>query len=535
MKMPIAAILIAFVLQQKPPSELQVSQLEDPRSTTGVVVIVAAQTSAVTPQQLPAIQLEQSPQQIATQRFNVLVRAEGPADLRDILNALAQAHGLNLVMADEISGSVTQDLRNVNLQEALDAILTPRNLQYRIDGNLLRVLPIEMETRTFNFDYITTIRTLSRSVSASSTAGGGGFSGGNIGGAAGGTTLGGIGGGGGGGGSSTSVTGTESTQLLIDLEAAIRSLTSGGGGPAGTSPAAGAAPGGTGSNVVFNRMAGIILVKDFPRNLDTIGLYIETIQNAVNRQVIIEAKVVEVKLNEDSQFGVNWTAVLGNAVRMEQALGSASVFQITGTIGDFNAVVTALKNQGTVNVRSAPTVATLNNQPAVIRVGTQDVFFTTTTQVDPRTGTIVQSAVTPSAINEGIVLDVTPQISDDGIITMNIHPTITERTGQAVSPRGDSVPIVDVRESDTVLRVADGETVVIAGLISERELETVNKVPVLGDIPLLGGLFRRTNKENRKTDLVILLTPRILNIRTAADYARSRIETQERLKPEQKQ
>jgi type II secretory pathway component GspD/PulD (secretin) len=162
------------------------------------------------------------------------------------------------------------------------------------------------------------------------------------------------------------------------------------------------------------------------------------------------------------------------------------------------------------------------------------VFFTTITQVDPRTGTIIQTATVPSTINEGVVLDVTPQISDDGIITMNIHPTITERTGVATSPQGNSVPIVDLRETDTVVRVAEGETVVIAGLISDRQLEETSKVPLLGDIPVVGPLFRKKRLESRKTDLVILLTPRILTIRSAVDYSRSRVEAQERMQLEKR-
>jgi type II secretory pathway component GspD/PulD (secretin) len=172
----------------------------------------------------------------------------------------------------------------------------------------------------------------------------------------------------------------------------------------------------------------------------------------------------------------------------------------------------------------------MNNQRALIRVGTQDVFFSTTRTV-PTDGRIVETTVSPSVINEGVVLDVTPQISADGIITMNIHPTITERTGQAVSPLGDTVPIVNVRESDNVVRVADGNTVVISGLISDREIETTDKVRVLG-IPLFGSLFKRTNKENLKSDLVVMLTPRIMDVRSAAAYSRERIVEQERLKAE---
>ena len=514
MKTLTAAVMLLLVGQQPLPRQLQVAQIEDPRVRNAGIVVIGGQNPVITnaPQQLPAIQLEQRQQQpqLTGAPFNVNFR---DADLRLALVTLAQANGLNLVMPPDVSGTVTIDLNNVTLPQALDAILLPRGMQYTIVENILQADRIQMETRQFTFDYITTQRTLSRSLSASSTAGGGG---GGFAGISGGGPVGG-GGGGGGGSSSASLSGSEQTNLLQDVQTGLDALKSAAG------------------KIIFNRMAGIIFATDFPRNLDAIQLFLEAIQNSVHRQVVIEAKVIEVKLNNDLQVGVNWNAVLGNAMRLEQPLGLGSgSIQVGATIGDFNAVLTALAAQGTVDILSSPTISTLNNQPAIIRVGTQDVFFTTTTQVDPRTGTIIQTATTPSTINEGIVLDVTPQISDDGIIMMNIHPTITERTGQATSPRGDSVPIVDVRETDTVVRVRQGETVFIGGLISDRKLETVNKVPLLGDIPFLGNVFRRTSRENRKTDLVILLTPRILDIRSAVDYTKSRIEAQERLKVEQR-
>jgi type II secretory pathway component GspD/PulD (secretin) len=117
---------------------------------------------------------------------------------------------------------------------------------------------------------------------------------------------------------------------------------------------------------------------------------------------------------------------------------------------------------------------------------------------------------------------------------MNIHPTVTERTGQATSPRGDTVPIVDVRETDTVVRVKEGGTVLIGGLISDRYIESANKVPILGNLPLVGGFFRNTSKETRRSDLVILLTPKILDVQSAMDYTRSRMENQDRLRQEQR-
>jgi type II secretory pathway component GspD/PulD (secretin) len=152
-----------------------------------------------------------------------------------------------------------------------------------------------------------------------------------------------------------------------------------------------------------------------------------------------------------------------------------------------------------------------------MRIGTQDVFFTTTTQVNPDTGQILQSTVTPQSITEGVVLSVTSQISADGVINMSINPSITERTGQATSRLGDSVPIISVRETDTLVRVREGETIVIAGLMQDRFTTDNAKVPLLGDIPLVGNVFKRTETRRSKTDLVILLTPTVMGPDGVAD------------------
>jgi general secretion pathway protein D len=137
------------------------------------------------------------------------------------------------------------------------------------------------------------------------------------------------------------------------------------------------------------------------------------------------------------------------------------------------------------------------------------VFFVTTTQVDPQ-GQIVQTTVTPQTLTEGVTLSVTPQISADGIIHLSVNPSITERTGVATSRLGDTVPIISVRETDTLVRVRQGETIVIAGLMQDRAGVDTAKVPLLGDVPVVGNLFKRTDKTRRKTDLVILLTPTVL-------------------------
>lgn len=515
MRMITAALLVLLGVQ-KLPTELQVSQIEDPRVRNAGIVVVGGQNPVITntqqsQPQLNAPQLEQQPRvQGLDATFDVNFR---DAPLVPVLNTLAQYAGLNLVISPDITAIVTVDLKNVTLLQALEAILPPRGLQYRIEGGLLRVEKLQMESRTFKFDYITTRRSLSRSISASSSAAGGGGGGVAAPAAAGAAAAPAVGattgGGGSGGSSSTSVSGAERVDLMTDIQTAMTALKS----PDG--------------KIIFNQMAGVIFATDYPRYLDQIGLFLETIQNAVHRQVIIEAKVLEIDLNNNSQFGVNWTALAGQALTLQQPFTSTGGFQITATAKEITATINALATQGYVKVLSSPTISTLNNQPAIIQIGTQDVFFQTTTLINSTTGAISQTAITPQSINEGIVLDVTPQISDDGIIMMDVHPSVTSRTGQATSPQGDTVPIVEVRETDTVVRVREGGTVMIGGLISNQETENVSKVPILGDLPLVKGLFRQTSKQIQKTDLVILLTPKIVDVESAADYARRRIEEQE--------
>ncbi|MBI3400875.1 MAG: pilus (MSHA type) biogenesis protein MshL, partial [Acidobacteria bacterium] len=185
-----------------------------------------------------------------------------------------------------------------------------------------------------------------------------------------------------------------------------------------------------------------------------------------------------------------------------------SVFQVGLSQTGFQAIVRALDQQGKVSILSSPRVSTMNNQKAVIKVATDDVFFSQTTQREPLTGVVTQ-LVTPNTITEGIVLDVTPQIGDDAI-TMTIHPSISERLGQVTSPNGDVVPVVAVRATDTVVRVQDGQTVVIGGLMEQRSSRNRSGVPGLQRTPLVGRAFRNEDDQETKIELVILLTPTVI-------------------------
>ena len=237
------------------------------------------------------------------------------------------------------------------------------------------------------------------------------------------------------------------------------------------------------------RKAAVLEVTDYADRVDRIGLYLEALQTRAARQVSIQAKVIEVELNDEFSSGIDWTLLLrraGDSVSLMQDAppsGGTRPFTAVFNINDFAGLLTALAGQGRVNVMATPQVNVLNNEPAVMRVGKQDVFFRTTSQVDT-TGRTVHTTVEPLAIVEGVLLGVTPQISGDGTITLSITPSLTERTGQAVSRFGDTVPILSIREADTLVRVHENETVVIAGLMGTRA--------------------------KRKTDLVILLTSTVV-------------------------
>jgi MSHA biogenesis protein MshL len=422
--------------------------------------------------------------------------------IKDILLLLVRDTSLSIIPAPSLDQAFLGDLKNVTIREALDLILEPLGLDHSIRGQVIRVFPRELETRFYSIDYVITQRSGSRSIAGTTGAGGSNL---GLGGGAqsslvaGGAGVAGVSGGAGAasGGSTSQVSGTDSPNMYTDLNEGVKALLS----PDG--------------KMNLDRTAALLQVTDRPSRLARVEQYLEAVMLRVTRQVQIEAKVVEVELRDEFSAGINWQAVLGgltNNATATQTLAPATAggFTLALNVGDFTALLNAFASQGKVNVLSSPRITAMNNEPAVMRIGTQDVFFTTTTQIDSQSGQIVQSTVTPQSLTEGVVLSVTPQISADGIIHMNINPSITERTGVATSRLGDQVPIISVRETDTLVRVRQGETIVIAGLMQDRASVDTAKVPILGDVPVVGNLFKRTEKSRRKTDLVILLTPTVM-------------------------
>jgi MSHA type pilus biogenesis protein MshL len=304
-----------------------------------------------------------------------------------------------------------------------------------------------------------------------------------------------------------------------------------------------------GKKLIINKSTGTIMVTDYPLNLNKVASYLETVEGSSQRQVTIQAKIMEVILSDDHKEGINWKVIEGLPRSINLAWGltdkakttgfpgsttgylsgasttggtaastidTPGVFKIApyggilalgaaGTEVALSDIMQAIAEQGDVKILSSPTISTLNNQKAVIRVGNQDVFFITGAVATQNT---VTQIIQPMTIDIGIILDVTPQIAEDGTIIMNIHPSITDKTGEKTTPDGKSTfPLLSVRETDTTVRVRDGQTIIIAGLMQERTQENYTGVPVLHSIPLLGGLFRYKTGTKTNSELVIMITP----------------------------
>jgi len=235
------------------------------------------------------------------------------------------------------------------------------------------------------------------------------------------------------------------------------------------------------------------------------------------RQVLIEAKIVQIELTDSFELGVNWEAVfagvndLGAKVDFDviDATAANKGSLTVGTIAkdNYNVMIEALKQLGDTNVLSSPSITALSNKEAKILVGSTQPYVTTTTT---STSGVATTAETINFIDVGVKLYVTPTIHKDNFITMNIRPEVSSVLGSLETSGGNNVPIVKTSEAETTVRIKDGVTVVIGGLIEDSAVETSKKVPLLGDIPLLGAAFRNQSTSKVKTEIAIFLTPKII-------------------------
>jgi len=285
-----------------------------------------------------------------------------------------------------------------------------------------------------------------------------------------------------------------------------------------------------GRTVIVLPQAGLVTVRALPNEIKSVQKFLSATETHLHRQVIIEAKIMEVTLNDDYQQGIRWDEVLGsvgstnltfnaggniagNAI--SAAIGGASSLSFSGT--DFSGVIDLLQTQGNVQVLSSPRITATNNQKAIIKVGEDEYFVTgvsSTTTTGTSTTTTPEVVLTP--FFSGISLDVTPQIDQDGNVILHVHPSVTIIDEQQKSIRIDGkesiLPLAQsrVRESDTIIRAKSGEIVVIGGLIETYKVDSESKTPLLGDIPLLGELFKSKSESMQKRELVILLKPIVI-------------------------
>jgi len=453
-------------------------------------------------------------------------RATGQS-VRNALSQLSTAYKLNIVVDQDVDGLVTVDLKDLPLEKVLEAILEPLGLAWQWQDGLLRVS--RLETRTFSVDYLRLVRSgngnSTSSVSLSGSGGGGGGSTGN---------------------SSSSIAQNDTINFWTELEEQLEAILersdddyTGRERPMETTvqtdrdtnitttltqPLRESA-----GRLVIDRLSGTIQITTSRARMKNVEDFISRIKNGINRQVYIEAKVVEVQLNDERSLGIDWNELdfgslkLGTDLIISNPAGGfgalpptvagSYIRSFSGELESIDAAVAALQEQGDVKVVSQPRVRTLNNQQAIVRVGTERTFFNTTTTIVPVAGgTPIQTVTnTPSTINEGLVLSVTPQISDSGEITMDVSPVLTNITGTDTSPDGlSNAPILDIKQSSTLVRMYDGETIVVGGLIQQSVSATKRSVPLLGDIPGLGRLFSATYDRDVNRELVIFLTPHII-------------------------
>ncbi|MBS4687884.1 pilus (MSHA type) biogenesis protein MshL [Aeromonas sobria] len=296
---------------------------------------------------------------------------------------------------------------------------------------------------------------------------------------------------------------------------------------------------GDGRAVITSPQAGLVTIRAYPKELKAVREFLTQSESHLKRQVVLEARIIEVALNEGYEQGVDWSGLSaswdggkgitggGSAANSQlpttpnqifSALGGGAGFKISD--GNFNVAVNLLKTQGDVNTLSSPRVTATNNQKAVIKVGT-DEYFVTNASTSTTTSTGAEPIVTPNVeltpFFSGIALDVTPQIDEEGRVLLHIHPSVIDTEEQKkIIKVGTAEPLElplaksSIRESDTVVQANNGDIIVIGGLMKTDKQEIVSKVPLLGDIPWIGEAFTNRRESTKKVELVIMLKPTVV-------------------------
>lgn len=437
---------------------------------------------------------------LKTRIVNISARS---TPLRDVLHVIAEASALNLVMERGVDPDIpmTLILKNISVEDALATIFAAVDYFYTVKNNMLIIKAVD--TKIFEIGHPAITQTYSVDVGgdilsgAAYAAGGSGGIRGSI---------------------AQSIKGdTTAFDFWTTMEKSITSIVK---NQASTDK-------GVRESVIINRMTGTIFVTAAKRNLERVEQFINTVKKVISRQVMVEARIIEVQLSESMQFGIDWSLIadLGSSqITFGQDFSSAlnstlPAFSINVAGGDFTSVLKALQQQGEVRTLSNPKINIMNGQTSLLSVGRSETFISkveTTTTSGP--SPVTTFSITTGNVLSGIVLGIVPFINEQGEISMTITPIIsnlvkfeTVSIGTGGTETEISLPTIDLRELSTTVKVRDGQMVIIGGLISKTETLDENQVPWLSDIPLIGGLFKSKDKSTEKSELVVLLLPKIVS------------------------
>lgn len=472
--------------------------------------------SALTQSLLSSINNEQTiSDELAIKRFDV---AANDVEVGAFFAGLTDGTPFSVAVHPEVSGSISINLKNVTFNEVIAVIKRMYPLDIVNEGRIVQVLPAQMRTETIPVNYLMMQRYGQSTVSV----------------VAGGVSQ--FGQGGNSSGSSSSSSNQQSSEFgssnqnlelngsriqtinqndfWKELEVALKSLI-------GVSD---------GRYVIASPQASLVTVNALPSEISQLKEFLNQSQENLQRQVILEAKIIEVTLKDEYQQGVNWERIssgLEGGISFATTAGSTISNSISAAIGgassltiqkgDFNGVINLLETQGDVQMLSNPRVTATNNQKAVIKVG-QDEYFVTNVSSTTVTGTSTTTSpeIDLTPFFSGIALDVTPQIDKYGSVILHVHPSVTDTEEQlkviTLDDQRFELPLAqsNIRESDTVIRAQSGEIVVIGGLMQTSTEDEESKTPVLGDIPMFGNLFKSIRKRQEKKELIILIKPTVV-------------------------
>jgi len=465
----------------------------------------ALSTAAVTPPEaisaalMPVIDLNlDAGQGEEENRFDVKV---SNAEAREFFMGLIEGTPYNMVVHPDVEGTISLHLKNVTIPEVMSVLRDVYGYEFNQTAAGFQVLPVRLQSRIFYVNYLNLKRTGSSRMNVSS---------GQI------TQV--------ASGESSTVNENEAAaKVTTEFESDIWSELN-----LALSVIIGDKEG---RSITLSPQSGVIVVRAMPTELREVEHFLKQTQSSLHRQVILEAKIIEVELNDGFQSGINWKMIAepdngDNSITLSQVdgglLGAQSfngVFSAAVEFADFTSLIELLKSQGNVQVLSSPRVSTLNNQKAVIKVG-QDEFFVTDVSSTTVTGAGASTStpdITLTPFFSGIALDVTPQIDKNGGVTLHIHPSISEVSDQVkeivIDGKEQSLPLAlsKIRESDNIVHARNRQLIVIGGLMKESTSEDLAAVPGLGDIPFFGSAFRHTKQTSKKSELVILLRPIVIN------------------------